>query len=144
MEILRTVLGVKDGESNTVILDKIRDLQDCNPCQSCGAKPNVTPPTGQELPIVRGALDAQYAAEREAFELKQKVARMEADREARCVASDRIHDALRAAGVSPDADGVRELVTRATGDCTADGKRRAFIPGEGWIVLSERKAWDDV
>jgi hypothetical protein len=33
------------------------------PCQSCGADPRVSPPTNEELPIVRGALDEQAAAE---------------------------------------------------------------------------------
>lgn len=39
-------------------------LRDANPCKSCGADPRVTPPTGSEPPIVRGALDAQADAER--------------------------------------------------------------------------------
>lgn len=39
-------------------------LRQCNPCQSCGADPSVSPPTGKELPIIKGAFDAQADAER--------------------------------------------------------------------------------
>lgn len=39
-------------------------LRQSNPCQSCGADPSVSPPTGEDLPIIKGALDAQADAER--------------------------------------------------------------------------------
>jgi hypothetical protein len=34
------------------------------PCQSCGADPRISPPSGKELPVVKGALDAQAEAEK--------------------------------------------------------------------------------
>lgn len=43
-----------------------------NPCKSCGADPSVHPDSGAELPIVRGALDAQEDAERRLFAERER------------------------------------------------------------------------
>lgn len=51
-------------------------LHECNPCQSCGADPRVSPPSGKELPVVRGALDAQAEAEQRAIAAEQALAAM--------------------------------------------------------------------
>ena len=50
------------------------------PCQSCGADPRISPASGEELPVVKGALDEQaqaekacWAAQREAEELRTRL-----------------------------------------------------------------------
>lgn len=55
-------------------------------CCSCGADPNVYPETGAELPIVRGALDAQAHAEQRMFATREK-----------CQECDRLRSAIREA-----------------------------------------------
>lgn len=48
---------------------------DADPCQSCGSDPRVSPETGAELPVVKGALEAQAAAERRVAELEHEIDR---------------------------------------------------------------------
>lgn len=45
-------------------------------CAACGQPPDVSPASGEELPIVRGALDAQEKAEREVFRLRARCAEL--------------------------------------------------------------------
>ncbi len=47
-------------------------LNSAIPCQSCGADPRISPPSGKELPVVKGALDAQAEAEKECYLVKRE------------------------------------------------------------------------
>lgn len=79
---LREVLGLQPGRSTPAhIVVAVQDLvarNDRSPCQSCGADPSVSPATGDELPIIRGALDAQASAEKETFAARAEIARLRA------------------------------------------------------------------
>lgn len=47
------------------------------PCAACGHVGQEAPPSGQELPVVAGALDAQAESEQTVFALRGAVARLE-------------------------------------------------------------------
>jgi hypothetical protein len=73
-DALQLPFGRRQPDDIIAAVRALREKADNNPCKSCGADPSVYPETGEELPIVRGALDAQGKAEAELFAVREAVA----------------------------------------------------------------------
>jgi len=74
--LLVDALGLSPGQHQpehvVAAVEALRERADNNPCKSCGADPSVYPDTGEEVPIVKGALDEQQRTEGKYFAERQR------------------------------------------------------------------------
>jgi len=74
---LEIALATAKADLENARLDLQTYIRNSTPCQSCGADPCVSPKTGEELPVVAGALDAQAAAEQRVHAANERAKSLE-------------------------------------------------------------------
>lgn len=69
----RAAFGVPSDPYATIqnLRAKLQTAEE-EPCAACGQPRGVDPPSGEELPIIRGALDAQAEVEKRAYALEEE------------------------------------------------------------------------
>lgn len=101
------------------------------PCQACGWDKPESPPSGEELPIIRGALDAQEQAERKAAAANKRTDDLQTERHGDTLYVDLMYPGM---GGRP-----RDVKIGLTHTRAADSLLIAFdFDRDGWSIRMDR------